>query len=92
MENILLDDTFKLAFEKLPHKIRLIVFKNGEELVCRKEKLRMLFSFAETNTEHIFKGRLQFYKLGDKINVQVKNKLIGIISNADFKNALNELK
>ncbi|PWS33569.1 hypothetical protein [Pedobacter paludis] len=91
MESISLDNNLKFSFEKLPHTIRLVISENDEEWVCRKEKLKKLFSFAEMDKEHLFKGRLQLYKSGDKINIQVKNELIGLISVGDFKQALNKL-
>ena len=92
MKNISLDNNFKLSFEKLPHTVRLIISKNDEEWICRKEKLKKLFSFAEIEKEHLFKGRLQLFKSGDKIDIQVKNEFIGTISKEDFKQSLNNLK
>ena len=92
MESISLNNNFELSFEKLPHTIRLIVSKNNEEWVCRKEKLRNLFSFAEVDKEHLFKGRLQLLKSDAKIDIQVKNEIIGAISNESFKEALSNLK
>lgn len=92
MESIFLDNNFKFSFEKLPHAIRLIVLKNNEEWVCRKEKLNRLLSFAEVDKEDLFKGRLQLFKNDHRINIQVKNELIGTISNESFKLALTKLK
>jgi len=92
MEGIALDNNFKLSFEKLPHTIRLIVSYNNKELVCRKEKLKKLFSFTEIDKAHLFMGRLQLFKTNDKIDIQVKEEFIGTISNEIFKRSLNELK
>ncbi|WP_316796218.1 hypothetical protein [Pedobacter agri] len=92
MGTINLQSDFKLSFEKLPHTIRLIVSKNNEEWICRKEKLKNLYSFAEVDQEHLFKGRLQLLKSDGKINIQVKDELIGAISNEAFKEALSKLK
>jgi len=92
METIDLNNNFKLSFEKLPHTIRVIISKNDEEWVCRKEKLKKLFSFTEIDKEYIFKGRLQLFKSDGKIDIRVKNELIGTISNEAFKEALNNLK
>jgi len=92
METIDLNNNFKLSFEKLPHTIRVIISKKDEEWVCRKEKLKKFFSFTEIDKEHIFKGRLQLFKSDGKIDIRVKNELIGTISNEAFKEALNNLK
>ncbi|TCD04176.1 hypothetical protein EZ449_17865 [Pedobacter frigidisoli] len=92
METINLQNDLNLSFEKLPHTIRLIISKNNEEWVCRKEKLKKLFSFAEVDKERLFKGRLQLLKSDDKIDIQVKSELIGAISNEAFKKALRKLK
>jgi hypothetical protein len=54
MEIINLENDLKLSFEKLPHTIRLIVSKDNEELVCRKEKLRNLFAFTKLIKAHFF--------------------------------------
>lgn len=74
MECISLNNNFKLSFEKLPHTIRLIVSKNNNDWVCRKEKLINLLAFAEVNKDYLFKGRLQLFKSDDRIDVQVKSK------------------
>ncbi|MFW0715220.1 hypothetical protein [Pedobacter sp. N23S346] len=92
MESIFLNNNLKLSFEKLPHSIRLIVSKNGEEWVCRKEKLKSLFTFLETDKEHLFKGRLQLIKTNDQIDIQVKNESISSISIEAFQQALIKMK
>ena len=92
MEIINLENDLKLSFEKLPHTIRLIVSKDKEELVCRKEKLRNLFAFTKLIKAHFFKGRLQLCKSDDKIAILFKNENIGTISAQSFKQALNNLK
>lgn len=92
MDMISLSNDFNLSFEKLPHAIRLIVSKNNEEWACRKEKLKNLFSFLETDKEHIFKGRLQLFKQYDRIDIQVKNIVIGTVSKESFEKTLKKLK
>ncbi|MET0573513.1 MAG: hypothetical protein ABWZ79_18985 [Pedobacter agri] len=92
MESICLDNNFELSFEKLPHTVRLIVLKDGEEWVCRKEKLANLFSFIEVDQRFLFKGRLQLCKRDGEIVVQVRNTIIGTFSNQTFTEALNKLK
>lgn len=85
-----LNDNLKLSLESLPHAIKIIVFKNDEEWVCRKEKLIKLFSFLEMDKAKLFKGRLQLFKLGDRIDIQVKNNIIGTISKESFEKALKK--
>jgi len=92
METINLKNDFKLSFEKLTNKIRLIITKNNEDWVCRKETLNSLCSFAEEDVTHIFKGRLRLNKLRDIIEVRVKNELIGTVTNEDFTQALIKIK
>ena len=92
MESISLVENFKLSFEKLSHTIRVIISKNDEEWVCRKEKLKKLFLFTEVDKEHLFKGRLQLLKSDGKIDIRVKNELIGTVSDEAFKEALVNLK
>lgn len=92
METIDLNNNFKLSFERLPHTLRLIVSNNNEEWVCRKEKLKNLFSFTKAGKENLFKGRLQLFKSDGKIDIRVKNELIGTVLNEAFKAALNNLK
>ncbi|MBE5319287.1 hypothetical protein IM793_08970 [Pedobacter sp. MR2016-19] len=92
MESIYLENNLKLSFEKLQQTIRLIVSRNDEEWVCRKEKLENLIAFTDINQAHIFKGRLQLIKLDDNIGIQVNNKCISTISAEKFKQALNNLR
>lgn len=92
MEYIILNDNLKLYFEKSPHIIRLVVSKDNEEWVCRKEKLKNLFSFLEFERRHLFKGRLQLIKFDGKIEIQVKNKCVSSVSAQLFEQTLNKLK
>lgn len=92
METFNLQNDLKFSFEKLPHTIRLIISKNDEEWVCRKEKLKKLFEFAEVDNEHLFKGRLQLFKLEDKVDIKFKNESIGTVLKVDFIQTLNRLK
>jgi len=92
MESIYLNNNFELYFEKLPHTVRLIVLKNREEWVCRKEKLENLFAFIGVDEERLFKGRLQLFKSDNEIFVQVRDKTIGAFSNQTFEGVLKKLK
>jgi len=67
-------------YEKL--RLRLIIYKNGEEYVCRKESLHNLKQFLSADEGRTFKGRLQLLKHGDDIAVEVKGELIGNVSKA----------
>jgi len=92
MESISLENGIELYFEKLPHVIRLIVSKNDQEWVCRKEKLKNLLAFTCLGEAHAFKGRLQLIKKDKDIAIQVNHKHIGTISTGNFLKALNKLK
>ena len=92
METISLQNDLKFSLEKLPHTIRLIISKDDEEWVCRKEKLKKLFKFTETEDEHVFKGRLQLFKSEDKVNIKVKNEFVATVLKDDFIRILNRLK
>jgi len=83
MHPITLNPTHSLAidpYEKL--RLRLIIYKNDEEYVCRKESLYKLKQFLTLDEGRAFKGRLQLLKHGDDIAVEVKGELIGNISKA----------
>ncbi|WP_175633221.1 hypothetical protein [Pedobacter ghigonis] len=92
MESIYLQNNLKLSFEKLPHTIRVIISKNNEEWVCKKERLRKLLEFVNIDEAHIFKGRLQLIKMNDHITLQVKNENISTILTKTFIEVLNKLK
>lgn len=66
-------------------RFRLIVFKNGEELVCRKENLKQLEDFLNNDEARAFKGRLQLYKHQNDIAVEVKGETVGTLHKADFE-------
>jgi len=92
MESIYLQNNLKLSFEKLPHTICVIISKNNEEWVCKKERLRKLLEFVNIDEAHIFKGRLQLIKMNDHITLQVKNENISTILTKTFIEVLNKLK
>lgn len=83
MSHIPLSTNYSLGiepYEKL--RLRLIVYKNGEEYVCRKESLYKLKQFLNADEGRAFKGRLQLLKHGDDIAVEVNGELLGKISKA----------
>ncbi len=83
------DHTFTI--ERYEKRLRLIVYKNGEEYVCRKESLGKLKKALATDDARIFKGRLQLLKHGDDIAVEIKRQPVGTISVSSFQNCLESL-
>lgn len=86
--NYPLDSAF--TFSTLPHheKIKLIVFKNHLEYVCRIENKKKLNQFLTSKDAILFKGRLQLIKKQEEIFIQVKGTIIGTISTCVFKDLL----
>jgi hypothetical protein len=78
--------------ERYDNSIRLVVYKDDEEYVCRKEALSVLEKFTEKNTAHIFRGRLQLHKDTGDIHVEVKGAILGTVRLSDFKKRLTRLK
>jgi len=82
---IQLPHNYTLGIEPITNRrFRIIVFKSGEELVCRRENLKQLRQFLDADEAKAFKGRLQLLKHGDDIAVEVKGELIGNISKASL--------
>ena len=73
-------------YEKL--RVRLIVFKNGEEYVCRKESQYKLKQFLALDEGRAFKGRLQLVKCGDNISIEVKGEVLGIVTAVQLEKLL----
>lgn len=83
MSPIHLSQNYALGIERYEKlRLLLIVYKNGEEYVCRKESLYKLKQFLSADEGRAFKGRLQLLTHGDDIAVEVKGELIGNISKA----------
>lgn len=89
MQRIILNEKLSFFFEPSDKKIRLVVTTADEELVCRKETLKKLHYFLAEEHAHLFKGRLQLFKSGDEIAIQVKNEIIVKIPVEKFRQALN---
>jgi hypothetical protein len=82
-------DNYTFSIEPVTNRrYRLIIYKNGEEHVCRKESLYKLKQFLSADEGRAFKGRLQLLKHGDEIAVEVKGELIGNISKATLLTSL----
>ncbi len=78
------------TFNIFPHqeKLRLVIFKNDEEYVCRIESKKKLHQFLEENDARLFKGRLQLIKNQDDIAIQVKGRILGELSIEAFRELL----
>lgn len=70
-------------YQKL--RLRLIVFKNGEEYVCRKESIYKLKQFLALTEGRAFKGRLQLLKDGDVVGVEVKGEVVGVVADMQLR-------
>jgi len=91
--NILkLDNEHAFSIENLDKQVRLVVYNNGVENVCRKSTLKNLTTFIQSGDNHLFKGRLQLNKMTDGIGVVVKDSLVGKITIEDFMNCLEDAK
>jgi len=66
-------------------RVRLIVFKNGEEYVCRKESRYKLKQFLALDEGRAFKGRLQLVKGGNNIAIEVKGEVLGRITDVQLE-------
>ena len=79
MNGLKLNEAQNLLIERDQKRLRLVVYKNGDEEVCRKEYLRNINRFLLTENNRLFKGRLQLNKIADRIDVVVKGKTAGSI-------------
>jgi len=86
-----LTQSHKLIIENNDHRIRLIIMENEKELVCRKESIRKLEQCILLTETSIFKGRLQLFKQGNRIDILMKNTHIGSIQALDLQNGLSIL-
>jgi len=87
-----LNGDFEFGVELNDKKVRLVIFKNESEYVCRKESFNNLEKFLNKKNDHIFKGQLQLYKKSADINVIVRKEDAGRIQLKDFKECLEEIK
>ncbi len=92
MTPVKLDNEFSFAIEQHEKRARLIVFKNGVENVCRRETFKNLERFTLSDSERIFKGRLQLYKNNGEIVIEVKGKIAGKMTTEDFRSYLEKVK
>lgn len=80
----LLDHRREFSIEPDNKKVRLVIYQNAEELVCRKENLSRIKQFLMQKEARLFKGRLQLSKVDQEIHVEVKGEVVGIIQRDDF--------
>ena len=74
-----LNEALDFAVELHEKQARLVIYKNQEEYVCRKETISHLKRFLKAEEMRIFKGRLQLWKKATDIFVEVKGETVGII-------------
>lgn len=85
MEKISLNHELSINAEYCGGSIsRLIILKNNEEWICRKERLSKLFTFLHGPDTQIFKGRLRLHKQDEIIHVEVKGIRVGMIRVKNF--------
>jgi hypothetical protein len=85
MKKFLLQKKIYFTIEFYKKRLRLVVYQNKEEWVCRKETIKNLQEFLQLKEARIFKGRLQLYKIRNKIHVEVKGEVVGVISATAFQ-------
>lgn len=79
MNIVKLSEDYSLAIEVEGKRLRLIVFEDEEELVCRKTTAKELNQFLSGTENILFKGRLQLRKNAGQILIQVRGEVIGLI-------------
>jgi hypothetical protein len=92
MNKIQLNNEFAFSIEPYEKRVRLVVYNNKEEWVCRKETIKNIESFLEKEEASIFKGRLRLSKVNSKIFVEVKKEVVGSIKLLEFEALLKKLK
>jgi hypothetical protein len=86
----LLDHMIEFSLESDNKRVRLVIYKNAEEWVCRKENISRIKEFLLQHEARLFKGRLQLSKVGEKIYVEVKGEVVGIIQHDDFAKMIDQ--
>jgi len=92
MNIIKLDNEHSFAIENLDKQVRLVVYNNGVENVCRKSTIKSIEAFIQSGEDHLFKGRLQLNKRSGGISVVVKGAVVGEIPFKNFINCLEDAK
>lgn len=90
MNRIKLGDNHSFGIEFYGKKARLVVYTGSVENVCRRESLKKLQNFIQSNENHLFKGRLQLHKNTAGISVLLKGEKVGDLSNQAFLRIIGE--
>jgi hypothetical protein len=85
-----LNDTSKISIEPDRSKLRILIHRNAEEWVCRKETVARIKQFLTCTEARLFKGRLQLCKVNQEIYVEVKGEVVGIIKRDDFVRMIDQ--
>ena len=87
-----LEHGFSFAIEPYEKRVRLIVYKDSVENVCRRESFKNLGRFILSDDEKLFKGRLQLYNNSEEIVIEVKGEIAGKMTIEDFTSYLEKVK
>ena len=87
MQPFKLNNNHTLAVEPYKNRLRLVVFKDDAEIVCRKEAPGRLKRFLLGDEERLLKGRLQLVKTAVGIGIEVKGEIVGEVLITSFKGA-----
>ncbi|BAU56037.1 hypothetical protein [Mucilaginibacter gotjawali] len=85
---IKLNDPYFLDIENNGKNLRLVVYANGVEKVCRKTTHKSLSALIQSCENHLFKGRLQLFRNPEEISVVVKGEVVGEITADTLLNCL----
>jgi len=89
MNFIKLGNNHTFSVEFYGKKIRLVVYEDDVEKVCRKSTIKSLKDFIQSDENHRFKGRLQLSKTGGKTVVLVKGISIGNFGDEDWEKLIS---
>jgi hypothetical protein len=78
--------------ELYENRLRLVIRKDGEEWICRKESFRNLYAFLKTEDSRLFKGRLQLVKQQQQVQIIAKGTAIGSMAADWLKDRLDALQ
>ena len=90
MKNVEMKENYKIDFEIIERSIRFVIYFNGCEIACRKEKINVIQEFLEKDYAPIFKGRIKLIKFWEEIIITYKGEIIGKTSKKFLSNVLNK--
>lgn len=89
MTSAILNDGYELRFYSCDQGLHLMVWKDKEELRCRKGRKVTVQKLADGTVKSLGRSGLQFRRTGSaEIQVLVKNSLVGTITPSVLENAL----